>query len=281
MINIMFWNTDTGPSKYLEKGRDVIDECICSMISEYECDVLVLAEYEFDLEPLCNKISIRNRDFNIGPVIQCKRVKMLLDSRLRTEAIRDNKYFFINRIWSFKSEFLLAGVHFPSKMHGDGEKEQELIGRKLIQYLNESEKEVLHKRAIILGDFNANPFEPVMINADILHSYPRADFVLRKKSRKVYEIEYSTYYNPMWNFWGDKGITGGTYHYDAGGIVNLYWNIFDQVITSHDMVHYFLGESLKIVSCVGTLSLLNGSGIPDRKKFSDHLPIVFSIKEDM
>lgn len=280
MINIMFWNAGAGKFKNHIKDKVKIDECICSMMVGYKCDIIVLAEYEYDLEPLCNKISIKNRDFKMGPAFQYTRVKMIMDSRLKSEIIRDNKYFAIYSIQSFRSEFLLTGVHFPSKMYGNGES-GEIIGRLLISNLNESEKEVMHERAIIIGDFNANPFEPVMLNADIMHSYPWADFVRNKRVRRVYDTEYSIYYNPMWNLWGDEGLTGGTYHYDAGGVSNLYWNIYDQVILSHDMVNYFVRESLEIVNHVGSLSLLNKRGIPDSDRFSDHLPIFFSLKEDI
>ncbi|KMW23701.1 endonuclease/exonuclease/phosphatase family protein [Enterocloster citroniae] len=281
MINIMFWNANAGKFKNHIKVKGMIDECICSMIVEYKCDIFVLAEYEYDLEALCNRISIKNRDFKIGPSFQHTRVKMIMDSRLKSEVIRDNNYFVIYSIQSLRTQFLLAGVHFPSKMHGKNGESGELIGRRLIFNLIESEKVVMHEKAVIIGDFNANPFEPVMLNADMMHSYPRADFVLNKKVRKVYDTEYSIYYNPMWNLWGDEGLTGGTYHYDAGGVSNLCWNIYDQVILSHDMVNYFLRESLEIVNHIGDLSLLNKRGIPDSDRFSDHLPIFFSLKEDI
>ena len=47
------------------------------------------------------------------------------------------------------------------------------------------------------------------------------------------------------------------------------------------MVNYFVRESLEIVNHVGSLSLLNKRGIPDSDRFSDHLPIFFSLKEDI
>lgn len=73
MINIMFWNAGAGKFKNHIKDKVKIDECICSMIVEYKCDIIVLAEYEYDLEPLCNKISIYNFGGICMPPFLCRK----------------------------------------------------------------------------------------------------------------------------------------------------------------------------------------------------------------
>ena len=66
----------------------------------------------------------------------------------------------------------------------------------------------------------------------------------------------------------------------SGGAFNFYKHIFDQVIVSADMVKYFDKDNLKIVAETSSGVLADGKGIPNRKEYSDHLPIVFGIKED-
>ncbi|MFR2325646.1 MAG: hypothetical protein ACLS65_08330 [Roseburia intestinalis] len=46
------------------------------------------------------------------------------------------------------------------------------------------------------------------------------------------------------------------------------------------MVKYFDKDNLKIVAETSSGVLADGKGIPNRKEYSDHLPIVFGIKED-
>lgn len=88
------------------------------------------------------------------------------------------------------------------------------------------------------------------------------------------------FYNPMWNFFGDLNTPHSTCYYDSGGAFNFYKHIFDQVIVSADMVKYFDKDNLKIVTETSSGVLVDGKGIPNRKEYSDHLPIVFGIKED-
>ena len=99
-----------------------------------------------------------------------------------------------------------------------------------------------------------------------------------KRERDVYGKNYQMFYNPMWNFFGDLNTPHSTCYYDSGGAFNFYKHIFDQVIVSADMVKYFDKDNLKIVA--ETSVLADGKGIPNRKEYSDHLPIVFGIKED-
>ena len=87
------------------------------------------------------------------------------------------------------------------------------------------------------------------------------------------------FYNPMWNLLGDFQQPYGTYYYSGSNPVNTYWNIYDQVIIRPALRKRFVNDSLIIIQETKTRYLLDRNGHPD-KKFSDHLPIVFEIKEE-
>ena len=87
------------------------------------------------------------------------------------------------------------------------------------------------------------------------------------------------FYNPMWNLFGDFEAPYGTYYYGKNTIDNIYWHILDQVIIRPNLRDSFVDKSLKIITKTNSVSLLNKKGHPD-KKTSDHLPIVFEIKEN-
>ena len=57
-----------------------------------------------------------------------------------------------------------------------------------------------------------------------------------------------------------------------------YWNLFDQVLVSQEMVNLFNNESLEIIKKINKKSLIKRNKI--NKELSDHLPIVFSLKEE-
>ena len=101
----------------------------------------------------------------------------------------------------------------------------------------------------------------------------------KRKSRTVAGEEYYMFYNPMWNLLGDTQQPYGTYYYAGTNAVNTYWNIYDQVIIRPVLRERFAEDSLMIIKETQTRFLLDNKGHPN-KKISDHLPIVFEIREE-
>lgn len=281
MIGILFWNTNINSKNCNDIERNSrIEDAIVQLTIDMQCDIIVLAEYNIETIGLCNKLSLKNRDFEEDVIIQDSRIKVISDKLLEKELIRDNKYYVIQNFMKNAHSFLLAGVHFPSKLYtnpGD----IRLVGGDFSRDMLESEKEVMHKNTIIVGDFNANPFEELMTDAGYIHAIYDATAVENKKYRIVYEKERQMFYNPMWNFLGDFNESMGTYYSDTGKAEKFYWNIFDQVIISADVIKAFLKESLTIITKVQYISFVKKDKHPDSKMYSDHLPIYFSIKEDL
>ena len=82
----------------------------------------------------------------------------------------------------------------------------------------------------------------------------------------------------MWNLLGDFNQPYGTYYHSGNDTVNTYWNIYDQVIIRPALRERFVKESLMIIKETKTRFLLDHKGHPN-KRISDHLPIMFEIKE--
>lgn len=58
-----------------------------------------------------------------------------------------------------------------------------------------------------------------------------------------------------------------------------FWNIYDQVMMSRSLIKHFKKDELKIVTKIGDESLECENNKPDKKKFSDHFPLVFEFAE--
>jgi hypothetical protein len=98
-------------------------------------------------------------------------------------------------------------------------------------------------------------------------------------TRTVQGREYGYFYNPMWGHLGDsRSETAGSYFYDAGGHVNHYWNVFDQVLLRPELARRFDPTRVQIVKSVGLVSLVHANGRPDHVNSSDHLPLVFEVE---
>ena len=133
------------------------------------------------------------------------------------------------------------------------------------------------KNTIIVGDFNVDPFDDLMINPLFFHGQPIYD-IAQKESRVISGKAFEMFYNPMWNMLGDFEKPYGTYYTNSNQSVGIYWHLFDQVIIRPNLRDRFIDKSLKILTRSASLSLIDNKGRPD-SKISDHLPIVFEIKE--
>lgn len=269
MINILFWNT------HMNKE---IDEILVNIILENKCDIIVLAEYSNDISQLCNKLSLSNQGFfpfDIGH----KRIQIIAKEYYIQDRMCDSSYYTIQNIKSAECEFILTGVHLPSKRYSSAEDNGITVAR-MIKDIEDAVRQVDHNKYLIVGDLNANPFESICINADKLHAIPYKDIFARKTSRPVQQQQFSMRYNPMWNLFGDFNAPAGTYFYSSNSVENFFWNIFDQVILSPSMVEAFQSSSLRIITNTNSQSLMKRTNIPDKVKASDHFPIFFALEEE-
>jgi exonuclease III len=267
-LNFLFWNTNR---------NDKIDDYLIKLVNEKSIDIIILAEYNNDVENLCRKLSIEGLDFKETQTFKvCKRIKVLCKQYYQDEIIRETKHYTIKRIYNDINDYIIVAVHFPSKRNSQ-DKIRESRARHLITDLKKAERDAEHSNTIIIGDFNANPFEDTMISGECINAIPYRN-IAKKISRELYDDELEFFYNPMWNFFGDNSLPYGTYYYDKEQLTKYYWNIFDQVVIRPSLIDLFIENSLEIVSSIDGNSLFDKNSVPN-KEISDHLPIVFNMRE--
>jgi hypothetical protein len=175
-----------------------------------------------------------------------------------------------------RHELLLAVAHLPSKLHWSDDS-QAFECTELARQIMVEEDKGGHRRTVLVGDLNMNPFEAGVVAANGLHSV-MSRRVAGRRVRTVQGREYRFFYNPMWAHFNDAGSdTAGSYYYDNAEHVNYFWNMFDQVLIRPELAERFDSNQLRIVTSVGTRSLVRSDGRPDDTQFSDHLPIVFEL----
>jgi hypothetical protein len=132
-----------------------------------------------------------------------------------------------------------------------------------------------NNRTILVGDFNANPFDPGVVSAFGLHAMMTKKIAL-KRVRTVQGESCPYFYNPMWGLFGD-GTPGpaGTYYLHSSKPINHFWNMYDQVLLRPELVGAL--QELRILDTDGNQSLLTAVGVPDKDGASDHLPVLFRL----
>jgi exonuclease III len=267
-VRILFWNVG---------GRDRSD-LIATIARERNVDILVLAETPDPTNVLVTALARRNAGTYAEPPGVYGRVKMV--ARMAADAVEpilDTGTLMARHISPpLGASFLLIGAHLQSRLRQDTQ-DQLVAGPRLRDFVERAEEQVGHRRTILIGDLNMNPFDGAVVAADGLHAV-MSRAVAAQMTRTVQEEERRFFYNPMWNHFGDRGPSPpGTYYYRDNGQIVMFWNIFDQVLLRPELLEFFEDEDVVVVTQIAGKPLLRPNGRPNRDVGSDHLPIVLTV----
>ncbi|GAA4464527.1 endonuclease/exonuclease/phosphatase family protein [Novipirellula rosea] len=266
-LNVLFWNVN----------GEIDLSLLAKMVDELDVSLLCLAESTIDNAELLNRISARgDRHFKNLRLMTPK-----LTVITRSDIAGDERYSDINGRLSVlglkvaKQEFLFAAVHLQS-MNNTDEKDRFTEACIVADQIRAVEEEHSNNRTILCGDLNMNPFSDGVVAAKAFHAIADRRIVQRG-ARVVQNREYPFFYNPMWNFLGDETDgPPGTLYYRHSGHVSYEWNMFDQVLIRPQCLGFYRGVSVLTESC--GISLAKKSGRPNRKKYSDHFPLLINFE---
>jgi endonuclease/exonuclease/phosphatase (EEP) superfamily protein YafD len=267
MLTFLFWNINQSP----------LVDAIVAIAEAESVDILILAECAIHPVELLKALNREEPAFHFS---KGRNDKIAMFTRFPGHylaAVHEGPRFSIRRTTlPAIDEFLLVAVHFPSKLFWSAESQAQECTN-LSNTISEVEEQVGHRRTIVVGDLNMNPFEQGVVGAAGLHAVASRAVVARGE-RVVQERTYPFFYNPMWGHFGDdQGRPSGTYYYERAEHVNYFWNNFDQVMVRPELVNAFRTDQLKILDRAGEASLALGDGRPDAKRASDHFPLLFAL----
>jgi len=267
MTNFLFWNLNKKP----------IQNLIAALADERSIDVLILAECDIGITELLVAL-------NTGQTVKYSLAfspsrRLLILSRFPRNSIKplwDDQFLSIRKISPpVGIDILLVAAHLSSKLFQDAD-DQALTTTRFARIIENQESIVGHRRTVVVGDLNMNPFEPGVAGGEALHAVMDKRTALRISS-VIGGHERRFFYNPMWGRLGDGSVgPPGTYYRQSSKQVNYFWNTFDQVLLRPELIDSFGDEHFKVVTTVRATSLLR-NGIPDVVVGSDHLPLVFGL----
>ena len=89
------------------------------------------------------------------------------------------------------------------------------------------------------------------------------------------------FYNPTWKFFSKNAPPYTTYYSGQGGkVINYYWYAFDQVVVRPRLIKAFDEEKLEVIVSTHNHTLIK-DGKPDKTRYSDHLPLLCILKEEL
>ena len=270
-MRFLYWNLNRKP----------IQSLVTALAHDHDLDVIILSECTFSLPEFLfeiNEAITPKYGLSYSPIPNPDPVIFIRLPRKSLRIVRDDppRISIRRLVPPVGPDILIVAVHLPSKLHRSAD-DQTLFSTRLARVIDSEEKKVGHRRTVIVGDLNMNPFESGVVGAEGLHAV-MDQRVAQKISRVVDGEERFFFYNPMWSYFGDyPSGPSGTYFY-RGSQVSFFWNMFDQVIIRPALLEFFDQGSLRILTRAGSTDLLNSAGVPDKKVSSDHLPIVFSLE---
>ena len=269
MAAFLLWNT----------GVENRDSLVQNLVREHNIDVLLLVEYY----PSKIKSTLSTLLLDEGLVRRNTSDRFGVFSRMKYGMNRVSVTGLGDRVelWNWIPEAnkvaRFALVHGLDRKHNNDDTRR-VFFRRIVDAIRSQEAHS-HRRSMIVGDFNAHPFESAILSSDGLHAIGIRG--VRNAARRLVrwgDEEEDFFYNPMWRLYGhvasmEAGMA--TYYWQNNQAGELFWHMLDQVVIRPEESMSFPEDRLRIVSSVGTVTLLRPDGIPDDTVGSDHLPIVF------
>lgn len=258
-MNICYWNIQ----KNTIEPSDAFNSCVRDLLNEYSIDIFCVSEFE----KLDDTILLES-NYELVDKVDCAKVKCYKKAGLDIVQIRvADRYVFLE----YKAKnVLFVFLHlYDSMHHSDSDRLKCMIEikREIDGYI------VTHSRAkvLMIGDFNCMPYDDPIMNKMVFNCVLFRD-LLKTKSKAN-----ERYYNPMLLKLSEKEKIYGSYYSDST-MRNLRWFLLDQVIVNKHSDKIIKYDSIELINKIGSTNLLK-NGKPNKKLYSDHLPLYFEIKE--
>jgi hypothetical protein len=270
-----FWNLNKKPLQGLLR----------LLVEIFEIDILILAESAIPDDVLLNTLNSNlEREFVlVRGISRTLKFLMRYPQNMMISLLDTDRISIKELIPPVGEGILIAGVHFPSKMYMKDE-EQDLLCTEVIRQIESVEVQEDHRRTIVVGDFNMDPFSKGMISALGLHATMDKNIASKIKRRVGTSIsleEKNYFYNPMWSILGDFSPgPPGSYYFKSNRINSYFWHMFDQVLLRPILLERFDNADLAILTSIGDVTLKSSSGFPNSTIASDHFPLLFELNLD-
>lgn len=263
IVKILFWNL-----KNNNNANYIID-----LIQLDNIDIAVFCEYG-GLDQKYVEENLQDFSFSLG-MAGCEKVLFLFNQNITYEVRREsNRYAMYSFIHKSK-EYILVGLHLPANPSNDSDTRKDVI-LDIIRDLNELEKSINNYNTIVIGDFNAGPFDSELTQKNMFNAVPFKDVINNKETITFNNKKYRRFYNPMVNYISEDKKQYGSFRF-TGGSNTIVWYCFDQVILRKPLIN----KLTNVIYCktIAQTNLLSEQGVPNNK-ISDHLPLIVEVEEN-
>lgn len=263
---ILFWNLNK---------KDLCD-LLQNVVVAADADIVILVENKLTSADTLAELQHRISPAFYSPISNTQRFQLFSrDKRHGLSEVYVGNRITIRRMNHSGDDLLLGIVHFVDKRSFDSD-HQTSQSTLLAAEIHHQEDLIANQRTFLIGDFNMNPFDPGMNQAEGLNAMMTMKCVT-KETRRHQNKDFRYFYNPMWSLFGD-GTPGpaGTYYHPNSSQGTYGWNMPDQVLVRPSAARWF--DKVEILTSAGSTSLKTELDRPNKRLASDHFPILLTLK---
>ena len=163
----MFWNL----------ARNSIEKYIIDIISENDLDICVFSEFDkINFEKI--NAGLNNHYHVFEGIGGCTKIIMIARRNYSIEIRREQHRYTIYSISDNAEQFIIAGIHLEDRKNSDSDTRKNTI-RNLVQDIKEQERILKLENTIVIGDYNASPFDDELVQKDAFNAVLYKDLIFK------------------------------------------------------------------------------------------------------
>lgn len=254
-MNLLFWNL---------KGNS-IEEHIINCLNENDIDIAVFSEYKgIDF----NLVESNSSYKQIIGFDGCDKITMIAKQSISITVKQEQSRYSIYSVLYNDTEYLIAGIHLQDRRSYPDPAIRIMTIQRLVNDIEKIERNISNNNTIVIGDFNANPYDPELLQMNAFNAVLFKDLIEQSATNVVAGIRYKRFYNPILNYISESTKTYGSFRY-SGGCSNPIWHCLDQIIVRKPLANSII--DLEYIKSINGKSLIKRTNI--NSDISDHLPL--------
>lgn len=174
---------------------------------------------------------------------------------------------------SLGARFIVAATHLVDRMSASDSELRLIDIRQMMGVVHGYEKVFSIDKTVIMGDFNANPYDKELLLPSAFNAMLFKDLLKMRASRTWGGKSYPFMYNPTIHWLSENTKTYGSHYHLSGDGTGPIWNCYDQALVSPALMDS--ARCYSYLKKIGGVDLF--AEIRPRREISDHLPLLVEI----
>ena len=188
MLNILFWNLK----------RNAIEDYIVDCLVENNVDIAVFSEFEgidfIQIEKQLGSMYVR-----IVAVQSDEKVTLMAKKTFSVNIIQQQHRYNLYIVNTAIKDYLISAVHLEDQINYDTADRIEII-KSLMRDIEQTEKIFNCCNTIVIGDFNANPYDEELLSKYAFNAVLFKKIILKSELTNPNTLKCRRFYNPILHY---------------------------------------------------------------------------------